>query len=93
LRSQILFFILLITIYVFYECYPEPKKNIIEFNREKINIHLASKEELVKLKGIGEKKAEKIIDYKNKNSLIKKEDLISIIGKKTFDNISSLIVF
>lgn len=83
---------MLITIFASYKSLNHPKSNKIYFIVEKINIPNATKEELIKLKGIGEKKAEKIIVYRSKYNL-KKEDLINIIGKKTFDNISSSIIF
>ncbi|MDF7638840.1 helix-hairpin-helix domain-containing protein [Lactobacillus sp. ESL0791] len=54
---------------------------------EKINLNTASAADLQKLNGIGEKKAEKIIEYREKNGQFKKiEDLkqVSGIGDKTF---------
>lgn len=83
---------MLITIFAYYKSFNQPKSSKIYFIVEKINISNATKEELLKLKGIGEKKAEKIIVYRSKHNL-KKENLINIIGKKTFDNISSSIIF
>lgn len=75
-----------------YKSLNQPKSSKNYFIVEKINISNATKEELLRLKGIGEKKAEKIIVYRSKYNL-KKEDLINIIGKKTFDNISSSLIF
>lgn len=45
-----------------------------------INVNTASKDELMTIKGIGEKKAEQIINFRKKNKAIKPEDLRSIKG-------------
>ena len=41
-----------------------------------VNINYATKEELMSLPGIGESKAEKIIEYRSSNRFRKKEDII-----------------
>lgn len=54
---------------------------------EKVNINTASAADLQKLNGIGEKKAEQIIAYRDQNGGFKKiEDLMQVsgIGEKTF---------
>lgn len=54
---------------------------------EKVNLNTASAADLQKLNGIGEKKAEKIIAYREQNGEFKKiEDLMQVsgIGEKTF---------
>lgn len=54
---------------------------------EKINLNTASAQDLQKLNGIGEKKAEQIVAYREQNGQFKKiEDLtqVSGIGEKTF---------
>lgn len=54
---------------------------------EKINLNTASAADLQKLNGIGEKKAEQIIAYRDQNGQFKKiEDLMQVsgIGEKTF---------
>ena len=54
----------------------------------KININTASADELRDLKGIGEKKAEAIIEFRKNNGPFKQpEDLIKVpgIGPKTFE--------
>ena len=59
-----------------------------------VNINTATKEELMRLNGVGEKKAETIIEYREENGLFnKKEDLMNIpgIGQKTFENLQEHI--
>lgn len=59
-----------------------------------LNINLASKEEFMKLDGIGESKAEKIIEYRETKGKFKSiEDLknVSGIGNNIFNSISSSI--
>ncbi|MDY0131821.1 MAG: helix-hairpin-helix domain-containing protein [Desulforegulaceae bacterium] len=56
------------------------------FASQKININTAGKAELTQLSGIGDKYAERIIEYRNKNGNFKSiEDLVKIkgIGNKT----------
>jgi len=55
---------------------------------QKININTASADELMNLKGIGEKKAKAIIEFRETKGLFKQpEDLIKVpgIGPKTFE--------
>ena len=61
----------------------------------KVNINTATVEELKTLKGVGEKKAEAIIEYRKKNgSFQTKEDLMKGrgIGKKLFESFEERIV-
>lgn len=54
----------------------------------KININAASVEELVQLKGIGPKKAAKIVEFRETNGPFRTpEDLIKVpgVGPKTFE--------
>ena len=61
---------------------------------KKINLNSASKEELMKLAGVGESKAEAIITYRReKGSFSRVDDLMKISGikKGVFDKIKDLI--
>lgn len=61
----------------------------------KVNINTATVEELKTLKGVSEKKAEAIIEYRKKNGSFKtKEDLMKVrgIGKKLFESFEERIV-
>ncbi|MGC9099977.1 MAG: helix-hairpin-helix domain-containing protein [Caldisericum sp.] len=60
----------------------------------KININSATKEELMTLPGIGEVKANAIIDYRTKHGPFKSiHDIVNVsgIGEKTFEKIKDLI--
>ncbi|NLJ14765.1 MAG: helix-hairpin-helix domain-containing protein [Ignavibacteria bacterium] len=59
----------------------------------KININTANKKQLQKLYRIGEKTAEKIIEYRTKTPFKKKEDIMKVrgIGKQTYEKIKDNI--
>lgn len=60
----------------------------------KININTADKKQLMTLKGIGEKKAEQIIEYRTKKGNFQKiEDIMKIKGikRKAFEKIKDFI--
>ncbi|PKL80890.1 MAG: hypothetical protein CVV25_02945 [Ignavibacteriae bacterium HGW-Ignavibacteriae-4] len=71
--------------------YPEKKKE--EKIVGKININTASKVQLMRLKGIGEKTAEKIIDYRSKTPFNSIEDIQNVkgIGPKKFESMKEHI--
>lgn len=54
--------------------------DINNIDNNKININNASKEELITLYGIGEKRSEKIIEYRKQNIIDSYETLKKIIG-------------
>ncbi len=60
---------------------------------EKININTASRVELMKLTGIGEKTANKIIEYRKKDPFKKIEDIMKVtgIGSKKFEKMKDKI--
>lgn len=61
----------------------------------KVNINTATIEELKTLKGIGEKKAEAIIEYRKKNGSFKnKEELMKVrgIGKKLYESFQERVI-
>lgn len=45
-----------------------------------INLQTATKDELMTIKGVGDKKAEQIIEYRKKSKITKPEDLKNIKG-------------
>ena len=70
------------------------KKNNVENKDTKININIASKEELTTITGIGESKAQSIIDYRDENGNFNTiDDLknISGIGDALFEKIKEYI--
>ena len=70
------------------------KKNNVENKDTKININIASKEELTTITGIGESKAPSIIDYRDENGNFNTiDDLknISGIGDALFEKIKEYI--
>lgn len=71
--------------------FPEKKKE--EKIVGKININTASKVQLMKLKGIGEKTAQKIIDYRVKTPFNTIEDIQKVkgIGPKKFESMKEHI--
>jgi len=60
---------------------------------DKININTAAKEQLLKLKGVGDKIADRIIEYRKDHPFEKIEDLMNVkgIGEKLFDKNKDLI--
>ena len=73
---------------------PTPHKKEVE-KEGKVNINTATVEELKTLKGIGEKKAEAIIEYRKQNGSFKnKEELMKVrgIGKKLYESFEERVV-
>jgi competence protein ComEA len=69
--------------------------NLWAEGNQKININTASAGELMNLKGIGEKKAKAIIEFRKTKGLFKQpEDLLKVpgIGPKTFEANKNRIV-
>lgn len=61
---------------------------------KKVNINKATIEELMQIKGIGQKYAERIVDFREKNGPFKNiEDIINVkgIGPKKFELIKNMI--
>lgn len=61
----------------------------------KININTATTDELIQIKGIGDRYAQRIIEYREKNGPFHQvEDIMKIkgIGSKTFESIKDSIV-
>lgn len=58
-----------------------------------VNINTASKQELMSVNGIGSKKADAIINYRNKNKFNSVDDIKKVkgIGNKLFNKIKSEI--
>ena len=66
---------------------------LVSFAFGAVNLNTATKKELMTLDGIGDKKAEEIIKYREKTPFKKPEDLKNIkgIGDKLFDKIKDKI--
>lgn len=66
---------------------------LVSFVFGAVNLNTATKKELMTLDGIGNKKAEEIIKYREKTPFKKPEDLKNIkgIGDKLFDKIKNNI--
>lgn len=70
------------------------QKNNDTANNSKININIASKDELEKIPGVGPATSQKIIDYREKSGKFEKiEDIkkVSGIGDKKFENMKEYI--
>lgn len=68
--------------------------NISKNEDGKVNLNQATKEELMTLSGVGEKKAEKIIEYREENGSFKTiEDLKNVngFGEKSFESLEKYI--
>ena len=67
--------------------------NTDDSSKKLININLASKEELMTLPNIGEKRAEAIIEYRQTNKFNKIEDIKNVtgIGEKYYEALKDLI--
>lgn len=59
----------------------------------KINLNTATVAQLVELKGIGEKTAEKIVEYRKKHKFSSVDELVNVkgVGAKTLDKIRDQI--
>ena len=70
-------------------CFCQP----VVAGKGKININTASKKELITLEGVGEKAADRIIEYRKNKPFEKIEDIMNVkgIGKKKFDKNKDLI--
>ncbi|MBU1196132.1 MAG: helix-hairpin-helix domain-containing protein [Proteobacteria bacterium] len=63
-------------------------------SKGKVNINTAAKNELLMLKHVGDKIADKIIEYRKENPFQKPEDIMQVkgIGEKVFEANKDIIV-
>ena len=66
---------------------------LVSFAFGAVNLNTATKKELMTLDGIGDKKAEEIIKYREKTPFKKPEDIKNIkgVGDKLFDKIKDKV--
>ena len=71
----------------------DKSSRINEYNIKKIDLLTSDIYELIKIPGIGESKAQNILDYRNQNSFSKIEDIMNVngIGPATFEKIKNYI--
>lgn len=70
------------------------KNSTTKIESKKININTSTIEDLITIKGLGESKANKIIEYRNTNGLfLTIEDILKVsgIGESTFEKIKEYI--
>ena len=69
------------------------EKEIVTERKDRVNINTASKEVLMTINGIGEGKANKIIEYRSNNKFNKIEDIMNVsgIGESIFEKIKEYI--
>lgn len=69
-----------------YELIDESVLYLPSIHNSKVSLNHSSKEELITLKGIGEIRAQKIIEYRNEHEFMCLEDIMNIhgIGEKTY---------
>lgn len=78
------------------ETLTQPEQSQVQLLSMSVNINKANANELVTLKGVGEKKAQAIIQYRETyGDFISKEDLLNVqgIGKKIVaDNVKRIVL-
>lgn len=71
----------------------EKKENVQNEDNNLVNINTATKEELMELNGVGEARADAIIEYRKKNKFKSIEDIMNVsgIGQALYDKIKDFI--
>jgi len=71
----------------------KPNKKANDMKNTKVNLNTASKVQLMKIPGIGEKTAIKILEYREKHQFTNVDDIMNIkgIGKKKFEKMKEFI--